>query len=283
MELQKQPLDKNQFSSQILDGKTIVMTGGSGYLGGAMLNHLLSCGATVINLGRRQPSFDEKYSSRTRHITVDFYETEALSYKLESLASELETIDILINDAFDFSTKTGFNHPSGRIENLTKEIFLNGLESGLYWPLLCSQIVGRKMIRQRRGNIINITSLYSTYVADYRIYKGRQIFNPVTYPLAKHALLGLTKYMASFWSEHNIRCNSLSPGIFPNVGPKKEAAAAPNKVQDQGFLDLLADKCSLGRVGVPEDLLSAIEFLCSDKSSYLTGANIVVDGGWSVL
>lgn len=259
------------------------MTGGSGYLGCAMVNHLLTCGASVINLGRRRPAFDNKKVERARHITVDFYDTEALSHELESLVSELETIDILVNDAFDFSTKTGFNHPSGRIENVTKETFLNGLESGLYWPLLCSQIVGRKMIKQRRGNIINITSLYSSYVADYRIYKGRKIFNPVTYPLSKHALLGLTKYIASFWSEHNIRCNSLSPGIFPNVGPKKDATAEPNKVQDQEFLELLAAKCSLGRVGIPEDLLAAIEFLCSDKSSYLTGSNIVVDGGWSVL
>ena len=188
---------------------------------------------------------------------------------------------MLVNNSFDFSVRTGFNHPSGRIEGITKETFLSGVESGIYWPLLCSQIVGRKMMEQGGGHIVNIASLYSFLVADYQIYEGRDTFNPVTYPISKHALLGLTKYIASFWSGHNVRCNCLSPGTFPNVetGPED----TPNAVDDRVFLEILEGKCSLGRVGVPSDLFGALEFLCSDKSSYMTGANLVVDGGWSVL
>jgi len=139
------------------------------------------------------------------------------------------------------------------------------------------------MIERRQGNIVNIASLYSFLVADYRMYKGRTVFNPVIYPLAKHGLLGLTKYIASFWSEYNIRCNCLSPGTFPNIHKDKEKSEAPNRVTDDEFIEILEKKCSLGRVGVPSDLLSAIEFLCSDKSAYMTGSNVVVDGGWSVL
>lgn len=273
----------NSDKRETLKAKTIVITGGSGYLGHAMLRHLLKCGANVINLCRHRPDFPREHAKRAQHISVDFYDTDTLVKILEGLTKERDKIDVLINNSFDFSTKSGFNHPSGRIENLTKETFFSGIESGIYWPLLCSQIIGRKMIEQRYGNIINIASLYSFLVADYHMYQGRSIFNPVIYPISKHALLGLTKYIASFWSEYNIRCNCLSPGVFPNVAPPKKDQDEPNKVRDDEFIEILKSKCSLKRVGVPEDLLSALEFLCSDKSAYVTGANIVVDGGWSVL
>lgn len=273
-----------EHDSSTLSGKTIIFSGGSGYLGSAMIEHLLKCGARVINLGRRKPQVLKKYSKTAQHYSVDFYKTELLSEILTEILDDLKKVDILINNSFDFSPKTGFNHPTGRIENLTKKTFLKGIESGLFWPLFCSKIVGKKMMRQNHGNIINITSLYASLVADYRIYKGRDIFNPVIYPMSKHGLLGLTKYIASFWSEYNIRCNCLSPGTFPNVKANSEKNdSMPNKVNDEEFLEILERKCSLGRFGVPSDLLSSLEFLCSDKSSYMTGSNIVVDGGWSVL
>ena len=245
-----------------------------------MVKHLLDCGATLINLGRKEPGIISKYPKSGRHYSVDFYDTDRLTETLTSVVDDLGHVDVLVNNSFDFSSETGFNDPSGRLENLKKDTFLKAMESGIYWPLLCSQIVGRHMISQGNGNIINITSLYSSLVADYRIYKGRTIFNPVNYPIAKHGLLGLTKYIASFWSEHNIRCNCLSPGTFPNI---QKDTMSPNLVQDDEFISILENKCSMGRVGAPDDLLSAIEFLCSDKSSYMTGTNIVVDGGWSVL
>ena len=263
-----------------LDGKIIIFSGGSGYLGSAMIEHLLACGVTLINLGRSEPDIISEYPERGKHYNVDFYDSDELTAILTAIVDELENVDVLVNNSFDFSSETGFNNPSGRLENLKKDTFLKAMESGVYWPLLCSQIVGNKMMGQKYGNIINITSLYSTHVADYRIYKGRTIFNPVTYPIAKHGLLGLTKYIASFWSEHNIRCNCLSPGTFPN---NKNDTTSPNQVQDNTFINILENKCSTGRVGVPEDLLSAIEFLCSERSSYMTGTNIVVDGGWSVI
>jgi len=273
-------VDSSIKTSDSLGDKVIVFTGGSGYLGNSMVNHLINCGAELINLGRKEPLWNTINARRGKHYVVDFYQSEKLSNILENLVSEFSRIDVLVNNSFDFSSATGFNDPKGRIENLEKDTFLKAMESGLYWPLLCSQIVGEKMIDQGGGNIINITSLYSELVADYRIYKGRNIFNPVNYPMVKHGLLGLTKYIASFWSEYNIRCNSLSPGTFPNFEPE---ISSPNQVKDHEFLEILKSKCSLNRVGEPGDLLSAIEFLCSDKSSYMTGSNIIVDGGWSVL
>ena len=271
----------------ILTNKSIIFTGGSGFLGATMVRHLLDCGAYVVNLGRKCPEPLAAEGVNGRHIGVDFYDTEALvaalAQAVDSARAATGSVDILVNNSFDFSPRTGFNDPSGRIETITKETFLSGVESGLYWPLVCSQEVGRAMIVQGGGNIVNILSLYAFLVADYRMYKGRTIFNPVTYPVAKHGLLGLTRYIASFWSEHHIRCNCLSPGTFPNIQKPDRDSDAVNKVQEDAFIKILEGKCSTGRVGLPEDLLGAIEFLCSDKSAYMTGSNVVVDGGWAIL
>ena len=266
-----------------LEGKKIIFSGGSGYLGAAMAERLLKCGAKVANIGRRAPEFLSDYPPQASHYTADFYESEDLTDVLGQAIDGLGGVDVLVNNSFDFSPKTGFNDPSGRIEKISKETFMKGLESGIYWPLHCAQVVGKRMIEQKYGNIVNITSLYASLVADYRMYEGRDIFNPVTYPVSKHGLVGLTKYIASFWAPHGIRCNCLSPGSFPNTISKKDDPSAPNSVEDDEFLNILNRKCSLGRTGVPRDLESAIQFLCSEKSSYLTGANLVVDGGWSVL
>jgi len=266
-----------------LEGKKIIFSGGSGYLGAVMAECLLKCGAKVANIGRRVPKFLSEYPTQASHYKANFYESGDLTIALEQAIEELGGVDVLVNNSFDFSSKTGFNDFSGRIENISKETFMKGLESGIYWPLHCTQVVGKRMIEQKYGNIVNIASLYSILVADYRMYEGRDIFNPVTYPVSKHGLVGLTKYIASFWAPHGIRCNCLSPGSFPNTTSKKDDPSAPNSVEDDEFLTILNRKCSLGRTGVPTDLVSAIKFLCSEKSSYLTGANLVVDGGWSVL
>ena len=153
-----------------LEGKVIIFSGGSGYLGSAMVEHLLACGVTLINLGRNEPDVISKYPERGEHYNVDFYDTDKLTKTLTAVVDELGHVDVLVNNSFDFSSETGFNDPSGRLEILKKDTFLKAMESGIYWPLLCSQIVGRQMIDQGNGNIINITSLYSNLVADYRIY-----------------------------------------------------------------------------------------------------------------
>ena len=270
-------------AGSVLEGKKIIFSGGSGYLGEVMAERLLKCGAKVANIGRRTPKFLTEYPTQATHYKVNFYESEDLTDVLGQAIEGLGGVDVLVNNAFDFSPKTGFNDPSGGIENISKETFMKGLESGIYWPLHCTQVVGKRMIEQKYGNIVNITSLYASLVADYRMYEGRDVFNPVTYPVSKHGLVGLTKYIASFWAPHGIRCNCLSPGSFPNTTSKKDDPSAPNSVEDDEFLNILNRKCSLGRTGVPKDLESAIQFLCSEKSSYLTGANLLVDGGWSVL
>ena len=264
-----------------LDNTNIIITGGSGYLGEEMGSHLVSCGANVINIGRRQPDFVSGSSSK--HIFSDFYDKRSLDESLKAAIKEFGKVDVLVNNSFDFSTKTGFNTPKGRIENITQDIFFSGVKSGIYWPVRCCQLVGEKMKTYKEGNIVNVASLYSYLVPDSRMYDNTDIFNPITYSISKHGLNALTKYLASFWGKHGIRVNALSPGTFPNTKIRK-SKHSPNSVDDDDeFLRLLAKKCALGRVGVPSDLNSALEYLVSKKSRALTAANLTVDGGWSIL
>jgi NAD(P)-dependent dehydrogenase (short-subunit alcohol dehydrogenase family) len=266
---------------QVLKGKVIILTGGSGFLGEEMGCHLLKLGAFVINIGRKKPRFCKNFRF-SRHYKVDFYDSQLLEKTLSNIFDKYKVVDILINNSFDFSSKTGFNSDKGRLNVIEKETFMSGINSGIYWTFQCSQFVGAKMLKKKKGIIINIASLYSFLVPDARMYEGTEIFNPVIYGVSKHGIIGLTKYLASFWGRHGIRVNALSPGTFPNTSTVSKEES-PNKVQDDLFFEMLENKCALKRVGVPEDLSSGIEFLCSENSRLLNGENIVIDGGWSLL
>ncbi|MCB9229567.1 MAG: SDR family oxidoreductase [Deltaproteobacteria bacterium] len=265
-----------------LSKKTIVFTGASGYLGHAMALHLLECGAKVINLGRKEPEgFDD--FPLAFHYEADLYDEEKTRECFRRIEKEHGNYQVLVNNSFDFSKNTGFNDESGRLEQISKATFMKGMESGIYWPFLCAQCAIPSMKQQGGGHIINIGSLYGSLVPDAKMYEGRKIFNPVIYSLSKHALVALTKYLASFLAKDGIRSNLLSPGIFPNTGRKQQHAGAPNEMKDDELGQILKSKCNLGRVGIPEDLLPSISFLCSDDSESMNGADIRVDGGFSLL
>ena len=259
----------------------VVLTGGSGYLGEEMGTCLMENNYFVINVGRKEPKFCSNKESSI-HYFADFYNSKLLEKILKKILKQYKKIDILINNSFDFSTNTGFNSDIGRLENINKDTFINGLHSGIYWTFQCSQIIGKEMLKSERGIIINIASLYSYLVPNSKMYEGTTIFNPVTYSVSKHGIMGLTKYLASFWGPYGIRVNALSPGTFPNTN-KNDNKKSPNSVSNNKFINLLENKCALKRVGKPNDLNAALLFLCSEKSKLMHGENIVIDGGWSLL
>lgn len=265
----------------ILKDKKIIITGGSGYLGEEMGLHLLRKGAFIINLGRKKPKFCE-VKDNSCHISVDFYDSEQLGIALKGIFTSFGTPDVLINNSFDFSKLTGFNTEKGRVNKIDKKTFLTGINSGIFWTFQCSQTVGLEMLKNKKGIIINIASLYSFLVPDSRMYENTNIFNPIIYSISKHGVIGMTKYLASFWGRQGIRVNALSPGTFPNYD-YSNSKKAPNKVNDEKFMNLIKNKCALKRVGKPKDLSSALEFLCTEKSRLLNGENIIIDGGWSLL
>lgn len=265
--------------------RTVLLTGATGFLGRTMAQALLVNGANVIALirsdakgGQLRDQLKEGTGRDLKCYVADFYDRAALRGTLEQAASECGRIGVLINNAYDFSVGTGFNHPSGRLETLSEDQYFHGMESGIYWAFLASQIIGKHMIERGGGSIINVGSMYSIIAPDPRLYENTSLFNPPTYSISKAAILGLTRYVASVWGRYNVRCNAILPGAFPNT-----SGESSNSVKDQMFLNRLTAKTVLGRVGQPSDLIGAILFLASDASSYITGQSIVIDGGWTII
>ncbi|MDP2167678.1 MAG: SDR family oxidoreductase [Thermodesulfovibrionales bacterium] len=281
--------DRPRFSSIgslfSLKGKTAVVTGATGYFGAAFSECLLSAGADVILFGRSAGKLEKlakslKATHKKAKVTqykADFYSENDYRKALIDAARKNKSIDILVNNAFDFSKDTGFNDPSGKAEKMSKSQWMKSLESGVYWSALAIQVIGEKMKGQKSGSIINISSMYALVSPDPGIYKGTEMFNPPAYSVSKAGIAALTRYIASFYGEHGIRCNSILPGAFPNL-----EGSSYNSPKDEGFLKRLRDKTVLGRFGRPEDLKGALVFLSADSSDYITGQSIIVDGGWTI-
>lgn len=267
-----------------LKGKTAIVTGATGYFGRMFSESLLSAGADVVLFGRSSKvnslaqALGKKYGKGkvSRH-QVDFYDEGAYKAAIKQAVKESKSIDILVNNAFDFSKDTGFNDPSGRAESMSKSQWMKSLESGIYWQALAIQVAGEKMKKQKSGSIINISSMYGIVSPDPTLYEGTEIFNPPAYSVAKAGIVALTRYIASFYGKFGVRCNAILPGAFPNI-----SGDSYNAPKDEGFIERLRKKTVLDRFGKPEDLRGALVYLASESSSYMTGQMIVIDGGWTI-
>lgn len=258
--------------------KAILVSGATGFFGKYLVNDL-SRDHHVIATARSLEKLKNTFSSpNVTCVAMDMYDIKQTTQALEELCKKFDIIG-LINNAYDFSEKTGFNTPDGRYETISVDAMRAGLESGILSPMIFTQIIGRQMIDKKiKGSIVNIASMYGTVAPDARLYEGKKVLNPVTYGVSKAAINGLTRYVASFWGAHGIRCNSISPGPFPNV--ETDSYNAP---KDDEFMNILKNKTTLGRVGHPRDLVSIIRLLLTDEASYITGQNIGVDGGWTAI
>jgi len=265
--------------------KTVLLTGASGFLGRYMAKGLLSSGARLIIMGsseRIESLFEDLKSDYSKdHVfmhRVDFYDTIKLKKVLEDISDKFSP-DVLVNNAYDLSPKTGFNTEDGDILNSDFEMWKNSFNSGIYWAVLATQIIGRKMLDSKKGSIINISSMYGIVVPSPLLYKDKDFFNPPTYATVKSGLIGFTKYVASFWGTYGIRCNAIAPGPFSNT--EDDGSNAVNKNDD--FLDRLKERTVLNRIGNPKELIGALIYLASDASSYMTGQVLVIDGGWTII
>ncbi len=267
-----------------LGGKTAVVTGAAGYLGRVFTEALLEVGAHVVLMGRGEKLARAAEQLAARYgadsVTaspVDFHHTEAYRRALETVVGRPGGVDVLVNNAFEFSKHTGFNDPSGRFESLSKAQWMRAMESGVYWHALATQVVAESMAAKNSGSIINISSMYGVVSPDPGLYRGTTIFNPPTYSATKAAVLSLTRYTAAFYGGRGVRCNALAPGPFPNVG-----GDSYNAPRNEEFLQRLSDRTLLKRYGRPQDLKGAVVFLASEAGRYVTGQCLSVDGGWTV-
>lgn len=257
-----------------LRGKRIVLTGAAGFFGRAFTKGLLEAGAKVYALDRTEIPIQE--NPRLKTMVVDQSNDGEVSEVATTILAE-GAIDVVIHNSFDWKA-SGFGDQTARLETISREQVMGGLVSGVWWPIALTQPFIAGMKAKGSGNIINIASMYGIVAPSPILYKGTEYFNPVSYGLAKAAIIVLTKYMAA-WLGPEIRANALAPGAFPNYGQSDNS----KQNQNPEFVDRLKDKTLLARLGEPEsDLLAPLLFLASEDSRYITGQVVVVDGGWTV-
>ena len=269
-----------------LSGKTALITGGVGLLGMQHAAAILEVGCKVVitdlkesDLTKTKKQLSRDYDGEKIHLrSMDVTNKANIENTLRSLTDDNIRIDILINNAAidpKVDRNSGIEETS-RLENFPLDQWNVQLNVGLTGAFLCSQIFGRAMAGDRKGGIIlNISSDLSVISPDQRLYRKDGIKNelqpvkPVTYSVIKSGLIGLTKYLSTYWVEEGVRCNALSPGGIYNS-------------QGQEFVDKLQSLIPMGRMAQADEYRSTVQFMCSDASSYMTGQNIVVDGGRSI-
>ncbi len=269
-----------------LTGKTALITGAAGLLGVQHAAALLESGATVVltDLGEASLASASVSLSGTADPArilarpMDVCQPEAIQAVAEELASDGRRVDILVNNAAIDPKVKGDQGvvETSRLENFHLDQWSAQLAVGLTGAFLCSQVFGSAMAQDGRGGVIlNIASDLSVFSPDQRIYRKpgladeMQPVKPVTYSVIKAGLIGLTRYLSTYWADRGVRANALSPGGVSDG-------------QDVEFVQNLTSLIPLGRMASRDEYRAAVQFLCSDASAYLNGQNIVMDGGRSV-
>ncbi len=245
-----------------LEGRCAVVTGGYGHLGLSLTRALAEAGATVFVAGRSRSKFESVFgaeSSEIRWAQLDIRHTSSIRQGLARVA-EFRPPDILVNNAF---------YAAGEGAELSDEEWSESLDGTLSSVYRCIREI---LPHMAGGSIVNVASMYGMVAPHLEIYRYHpEFFNPPAYGAAKAGVIQLTRYCAVWLGPRGIRVNCLSPGPFPS----------PEVQQSQAFCDRLKEHNPLGRIGSPDELKGAIVFLASAASAYVTGHNLVVDGGWT--
>ncbi|NJD03760.1 MAG: SDR family oxidoreductase [Ruminiclostridium sp.] len=255
-----------------LKNKVVVLTGGSGYLGSAVTEGILEFGASVVIADIAHKKHEETVSGRKAHgksadVVCDVSDTASVREMFRKTKELYGKIDVLINCA---AFGAGFG-PAGTVDKMSDEDWTKGLDGTAGVTFRCTREVVPYFEENGGGNIINFSSMYGVVSPDPGIYGNSGQNNPVNYGAGKAAVLQITRYCAAHLAQKNIRVNSITPGPFPS----------PKNLPPEDFMNNLRNKTMLKRVGIPEDIVGAIILLASDASSFMTGSNIVVDGGWT--
>jgi len=250
-----------------LEGKVAIVTGGAGYLGREMSKILSEAGAHVIiasrNLEKLKLLAEEinRGGGKADVLQFDMTIQDSVNEMVQKTVDRYGKIDILVNNASGGATNT--------VEDMTLEEWNLGFAAGVTGYFLCTKTIGSIMKKERKGSIINVASILGFMGDDQRRYINRM--PPANYSASKGAIIQLTRYLATYWASYGIRVNTLSPGPFP-----------PDGAFSSLKMDEIEKKVPLGRIGKPEEIAGPLLFLASDASSYVTGHNLVADGGWSV-
>jgi len=273
---------KKQFD---LTGKNVIITGGAGFLGMHFAEGVAEMGGIPILIDLHENSvkkatLDLKNKNfKSYGYALDITSADKIKKVFELIIDTHTKVDCLINAAaFAMKNlKDGGKSFFDSYEEYTLENWQKSIDVNLNGTFLITQTVGRLMKESKGGSIINIASDVAVISPDHRIYNkdvnmnydGVDFNTPAAYSVSKAGVLSLTRYLATYWAQDGIRVNSISPaGVFRN--------------QDPGFVKMLSSRIPLGRMANPEELKGPAVFLCSEASSYITGANLIVDGGRTI-
>ncbi|MBS4035717.1 MAG: SDR family oxidoreductase [Ignavibacterium sp.] len=260
-----------------LNNKVAIVTGALGLIGKHHCFALAEAGANVVVADIDEEKciqFATELSTDSIGVGVDITNPDSITRLKEITHDKFDAIDILVNNA---AINDIFENPQAAadlsmFENYPLEMWQKSLDVNVTGTFLCSQIIGTEMAKKGKGSIINIASTYGMVGPEQSIYKkpdGTQSFyKSPAYPATKGAIINFTRFLAAYWGNKGVRVNTLSPGGVENN-------------QEEYFVNNYSKKTMLGKMAQPVDYKGAIVFLASDASLYMTGANLVVDGGWT--
>lgn len=239
--------------------KIIVVTGGDGLLGKQIIDKLREREAIAI-------AIDISFTNQGMYdYIVDITDENSVKKCVGNILKKYKKIDGWVNNAYP-RTKDWSN----RLEDVSVQSWRKNIDMHLNGYFICCQIILMQMKNQGFGSLINMSSIYGLVGPDFNVYNGTNMTMPAAYSAIKGGLNNLTRYLASYYGEFQVRVNTISPGgIFNN--------------QEESFVNNYIEKVPMKRMGKPEDIVAAVFYLISDESNYITGQNLIIDGGWTAI
>jgi NAD(P)-dependent dehydrogenase (short-subunit alcohol dehydrogenase family) len=259
-----------------LTGRVAVVTGGMGQLGAEYAAGLAARGMKVaifdVETDPKEGVADLS-SDAIRSFAVDVTDRDAIERATEEVVAAWGVPHLLVNNAGIDAAPDAPAEEVGPFETFPEEAFDRVMDVNVKGTLLCCQVVGARMATEGRGSIVNVSSIYGILspvqsIYDFRRAAGEEFVKPVAYSVSKSAVVNLTRYLATYWAQSGVRVNTVTLAGVANDQPA-------------AFVEAYTARIPIGRMAEAAEYVGAVVFLASDASSYVTGANLVVDGGWS--
>lgn len=240
--------------------KIVIVTGGNGLLGKEIISKIINVGAFCINVDISHETSDDLSS-----IKCDITNVQSVDACVKLIIDKYKRIDGLVNNAYPRTLDWG-----NKFEDIDYLSWQKNVDSQLNSYFYFTQQVSKYMVQQKEGSIINMASVYGIVGPDFTVYDGTTMTMPAAYSAIKGGIINLSRYLASYLGQYNIRVNTISPGgIFDDQNPI--------------FVDNYNKKVPMKRMGLPEDISPSVVFLLSDGAKYITGQNLAIDGGWTCI